>query len=674
MWSASARLRIPTLSSAHRKPWRSSERRAGPYAERAEDDPWLVDRFLLAIGERVASISGWRLRRLAYFAARVEAQESALAALSDAALREAGLALRPLLLRHGLRDDFLARCFALTREAGRRLFGKRLYRVQIMGARALVEGWLAEMATGEGKTLTAAPAAIAAALAGLPVHVVTVNDYLAERDATQLRPLYELFGLSVGLCLHGQSPRERREAYAADITYGANKEIAFDYLRDRIALGGRRSRAARAVADLVGGRVGGEPLLLRGLGFAIVDEADSVLIDEARTPLIISADGGEAGDNAAYTAALEIASRLAADEHFKVSASRRVVRLTEQGRARAEALARLRSGLLAVRRAREELVEQALAALHLFKRDHHYVVAEGEVRIVDEQTGRIAEGRSWERGLHQLIETKEGLAATARRRTLARITYQRFFRRYLRLSGMTGTATEVAAELRAVYGLAVVRIPTNRPCLRRDLGARLVADQEAKWQAVAERARSLLAEGRPVLVGTRSIAASERLSAVLAAAGVPHRVLNARFDREEADIVARAGERGALTVATNMAGRGTDIALGPGVAATGGLHVIVTEYHESRRIDRQLVGRAARQGDPGSFEAIVAADDELFRLFAGPALTRLVQWAPCRGLALRLLRRVAQTRAEAQAAAARRQTMLADREIRRFLGFAGRPE
>ncbi len=656
---------------AQLKPWRTDERQSGPYPERAERDPNLVDRALMAWGEVAARGLGHRRRMLARFCDLVDAAEPDVQALSDEALREAGQGLRPLFLRHGLRDDLLVRCFALAREGSRRVLGKRHYRVQLMGGRALVEGWLAEMATGEGKTITAGPPAIAAALAGLAVHVVTVNDYLAERDAEIVRPLYELFGLSVGICRHGETPEARRAAYAADITYGANKEIAFDYLRDRIALGRRRGRAGRAVTAMLAGGAP-QPLLLRGLGFAIVDEADSVLVDEARTPLIISADAGGGEEAATYATALEIATQLSEGPHYEVMRARRLVRLTEAGRARVEEASRLRGGLFAIRRAREELAEQALTALHLYHRGQQYVLAEDKVQIVDEYTGRIADGRTWEKGLHQLIETKEGVALTGRRETLARITYQRFFRRYLRLSGMTGTGWELAGELRAVYGLPVVRIPTNRPSLRRDLGARLLPDQGRKWDAVADAAARMSATGRPVLVGTKSVEASEALSARLGAKGLDHTVLNAHFDKEEAEIVARAGEPARVTVATNMAGRGTDIHLAEGVREAGGLHVIVAEYHDSPRIDRQLIGRGARQGDPGSFEAIVAADDELFRLHGGGRLARLARLLPGGGVAL--LRRIAQWRAEARNAATRRQTLRSDTETRRSLGFAGLPE
>ncbi|WP_137180348.1 preprotein translocase subunit SecA [Roseomonas sp. AR75] len=659
------------MSHERLKPWRTEERQSGPYPERAERDPNLVDRALLAWGEISARSLGHRRRMLEKFCDRVDAAETDVQPLSDDGLKDAAQALRPLFLRHGLREDLLVRCFALAREGSRRVLGKRHYRVQLMGGRAMVEGWLAEMATGEGKTITAGPPAIAAALAGLPVHVVTVNDYLAERDAEIVTPLYALFGLSVGICRHGQKPEERRKAYEADITYGANKEIAFDYLRDRIALGHRRDRAGRAVRAVLQDR-GMQPLLLRGLGFAIVDEADSVLVDEARTPLIISAEVEGDDEAATYALALEVASRLTEGQHYELLTARRLIRLTEAGKERVEQDTRLRGGLWGIRRAREELAEQALSALHLFLRGQQYVVADGKVQIVDEYTGRIADGRTWERGLHQLIEQKEGVELTGRRETLARITYQRFFRRYLRLSGMTGTGWELAGELRAVYGLSIARIPTNKKSRRKDLGAKLLGDMAAKWDAVAEAARRMSATGRPVLIGTKSVEASEQLAERLAALGLKHTVLNARFDKEEAEIVARAGERGRITVATNMAGRGTDIHLGEGVEDLGGLHVIVAEYHDSPRIDRQLIGRGARQGNPGSFEAIVCLEDELFRKFGGGRLGHLARAVPGGGIAL--LRRVAQWRAEAMNAATRRQTLRSDTETRKQLGFAGAPE
>src|SRR5262245_36284284 len=424
-----------------------------------------------------------------------------------------------------------------------------------MGGLALLDGCLVEMATGEGETVTAALPAATTALAGLPVHVVNVNDYLAARDAAYLAPLYQALGLSVGTVLHEHKTPERQAAYAADITYVANKEVGFDYLRDHIV------RSRRMGTREFGSNSG--QTVLRGLGYAIVDEADSALIDEARTPLIIAERGG--GPGLEYSKVLDIARSLSEGLHYRLNDARRSAQLTEAGHAKLGDHADALGGIGRHSRAREELTEQALAALYMFQLDRHYINRDGKIQIVDEYTGRVMEGRSWERGLHQLIEAKEGVEISAQNRTTARITYQSFFRRYVRLAGMSGTAKEHAAEFRTVYGLNVVTIPTNRPVKRRCIGRSLHRNAQARWAAVADAAAREVKSGRPVLIGTRSVSASEAVSSILTRRGLPHTVLNARQDRNEADIVAQAGQTGRITVATNMAGRGTDIKLAPEV-------------------------------------------------------------------------------------------------------------
>ena len=598
----------------------------------------------------------------------VKALADAYTGLSDHALLATAATLRPGLIRDPVALQPLI--FALVHAAVERHTGLRYHPVQLAGGRALTRRRIVEMATGEGKTLTAVLPAAAAALAGSPVHVVTVNDYLAERDANRLRPVYAALGLTVGLVKQGDEVDDRRRAYACDITYVTNKELAFDYLKDRIATAATRGSARHAVASLFGTARGG--LILRGLHVAIVDEADSVLIDEARTPLIISAgrDDDQLADSTAR--ALAIGQAMRATDHFIADETDRVVRLTAAGRAVVADNGAGFGGLFRARQAREQLVAQALTALHMLHRDQHYIVADGRVQIVDENTGRTMPDRTWEQGLHQLVEAKEQLDLTGARETLARITYQRFFNRYLHLSGMTGTAREVAGELRAVYGLRVLRLPTNRPLRRRDLGAILTRDEAAKWQAVAARTAVMHASGRPVLVGTQTVEASEALSAVLTQRGLAHVVLNARQDAREAETIAAAGSPGRVTVATNMAGRGTDIELAPGVAAQGGLHVILTGYHDSTRIDRQLYGRAGRQGDAGTCESIVALDDTLFTRFAG-GMVRLLRQGRLPGwLGLILLRRHAQGAASRNNAQQRREQVLADDRMEKSMGFAGR--
>ena len=453
----------------------------------------------------------------------------------------------------------------------------------------------------------------------------------------------------------------------------------FDYLRDRLALGARRARARLLIDEIFRSRFAGhhQPLLLRGLHFAIVDEADSVLIDEARTPLILSgAQEGAENVTGLYETALDLARRLAPGEEFQVRANEKSMRLTARGEGRIARLAAGLPGLWGIRRAREELVQHALAVLHLYRRDVQYIVADGKVQIVDEYTGRVMPDRSWESGIHQLIETKEHCTITERRKTLAQITYQRFFRRYIHLCGMTGTAIEPAGELYGIYGLRVVRIPTNRPLQRKSSGTRVLPTADLKWNAVVKSASAAASAGRAVLVGTRSVEASEHVSRLLSKAGLEPVVLNARQDRDEAGIVARAGQPGRVTVATNMAGRGTDIQLHPAVRSAGGLHVILTEYHESRRIDRQLFGRAGRQGDPGSYESIVALDDELFRRFVGNRLLQLLGKGshpvePIPAVIGHALRSYGQHTAERLHRRARRTALAEDLRINRILGFAG---
>jgi preprotein translocase subunit SecA len=599
-----------------------------------------------------------------------ERAAAGLERLADEALRARAAQLRGQLRRAGsIELAPAAQAFALVREAAARAIGQRHFDVQLVGGWALLNGMVAEMETGEGKTITATLAAVTAALAGRAVHVITVNDYLAERDAEAMGPVYRLLGLSVGCVRQGMEPAARRAAYRCDIAYCSNKEIAFDYLRDRLVLGGRPRRIAMKL-DALSGEGAEERLLLRGLQFAIVDEADSVLVDEARTPLILSAQSRQTQEEALHAQALALARELGGDD-FRIG--ERGIEITARGLERLEALGAPLQGVWRGPHRREQMVRQALSALHQFERDKHYLVRDGKVLIIDENTGRLMPDRSWERGLHQLVELKEGCEVTHRRETLARISYQRFFRRYLHLSGMTGTAREVAAELWAVYRLRVATVPTNRP-VRRARGAdHIYGRTELKWGAAVARIRELRAAGRPVLVGTRSVAASEQLAAALDAAGIPYRLLNARQDKDEAEIVARAGEPACVTVATNMAGRGTDIRLAPGIAELGGLHVIATELNDSARIDRQLFGRCGRQGDPGSCEAILAIEEDLVATFL-PAATRLRRIARLPLALGKPVFALAQWRAERAYSRARRDLLDLDEYLGDILAFSGRGE
>ncbi len=583
----------------------------GQYPEKKFDES-KVERVIRNAVGRVPLVARARSGLLGRLAGQVDEAGKQLAQLDDAELTARIGKLRQELRQAGLRYDLAVRSFALVREVAARRLGKRHYGVQLMGGFVILFGMVAEMEAGEGKTLVATLAACTAALAGIPVHVITVNDYLAGRDAEITRPLYEFFGLTVGTIISGMDRGARQAAYACDITYCTNKEVVFDYLKDRISLGRRPGPIQMSVRRLYG-RDAKHNLLLRGLPFAIVDEADSVLIDEARTPLIISGPGSDtAEEDEIYFTAIETARRFEADAHFTIDYGKRNLELTESGRDFIGELAVDLGGIWQGRRRREQLITQALSALHLFHLDREYLIKDDKVKIIDEYTGRVMGDRSWELGLHQLIEAKEGCPITARNETVAKISYQRFFRRYCFLSGMTGTAREVTGELWSVYRLNVVRIATNHPLIRKPLPFRYHSTAPEKWQALVARAQELYGKGRPILIGTRSVAVSEEVSRWLERAGLPHVVLNARQDKDEAEIIGEAGKKGMITVATNMAGRGTDIMLGEGVKELGGLHVIATELHDAKRIDRQLFGRCGRQGDPGSYEAMLSFEDEIF--------------------------------------------------------------
>jgi preprotein translocase subunit SecA len=639
----------------------------------------MLDRWVRRVtGPVLRRLSAWPVRPDALIRA-VAAMEAELQQLDEQQLRYAALALRTPLRLLGLRDELVVRSFALAREAARRTIGERHYDVQLVGGRVLLSGLVAEMETGEGKTLTATLAASTAALGGIPVHVVTVNDYLARRDAEWMEPVYNALGLTVGAVVHGMDQEERRAAYACDVTYCTSKELAFDYLRDRLALGQHTSRLRLQVERLSSDRPRSRELVLRGLHFAIVDEVDSVLVDEARTPLVISGRVDAGAERRVYEQALELASGLEPSGDFTVDARERRVDLTERGRQRLSELAQPMGTVWRGRLRREELVRQALGARHMFHRDMHYLLqGDGRVVIVDEFTGRRMPDRSWGQDLHQLLETKEGARLTGRNETLARISYQRFFRRYLHLAGMTGTAREASAELWSVYRLGVRHVATRRPLRRRELRPRISATAATRWADVVARVAEVSRSGRPVLVGTRSVTASEHLSRLLHDAGIEHRVLNARQDEAEAEIAAMAGEPHRVTVATNMAGRGTDIKLAPGVAERGGLHVIATEYHEAGRIDRQLFGRCGRQGDPGSFEVIASLEDDLMTRF-GTRWGDLARWAAGVGgrvpswLAHRAVRR-AQRGAEKLHARMRADLLQTDQHLDTALAFSGRQE
>jgi len=645
----------------------------GPYAFRDDPSPGKLETWAqrLTAPLRARSNSYATLSRIL---THVHRHDGTFTDCDDAGLRAAATELRYELKLQNLAEAAVGKTFALVREVAGRKLGMPHFDVQLVGGWAMLNGMIAEMETGEGKTLTATLPACAAAMAGIPTHVITVNDYLAGRDAEIMRPIYEALGLTLGVALADMSDAERKAAYDCDITYTTNKQVAFDHLRDRIQLRGKHSRMS--MHFLAEGR--GE-LLLRGLYFAVIDEADSVLVDEAVTPLIISQRGKPQFEREMLADALEAAASLEDEVHFRLNRSERRLKLLPAGETWLVDWAAERAGLWHNTRYRRELVSQALKALYLFDRDQHYLVDEGEVKIIDEFTGRVMEGRSWEQGLHQLIEVKEGCEITGEMETMGRISYQRFFRRYLMLGGMSGTVNEVAGELRDVYGNDVATIPTNRPNCRQRYRGRMLVSEDEKWRYVVERIRAIHAEGRPVLVGTRSVVASEQLSELLTREGLPHEVLNARKDRHEAGIVAKAGARGRITVATNMAGRGTDIKLGDGVSDIGGLHVIATERHEARRIDRQLFGRCARQGDPGSYEEIASLEDQLVHIHLSDSLKRVAHTLLESGsrlgeLGAMMLVARAQKKAQGRSGRRRVQMQKMDEYLSNVLAFTGRLE
>jgi len=619
-----------------------------------------------------------RLRQCTHRATRVVAREKEFAEKTDARLREAAAEFRERFCQGRETPEDLERAFALVREVASRQIGERPFPVQVVGALALEAGCVAEMATGEGKTLVATMPATIAGWRGRGCHVVTVNDYLARRDAQWMGPIYRFLGLTVASIRQESLPPERRAAYHADITYCTNKEVTADFLRDRLALGRLQDLSSALLGKIAEGHGSGtDRLVQRGLEFAVVDEADSVLIDEAVTPLIISGDAPNPQQVEAFEQAVELADRLEPGRDYRPSERWRDVDLTAAGKARLADLAGRLGGVWHGTRRAEELVLQALTAREFFVRDKQYVVQDDKVVIVDEFTGRLMPDRTWRDGLHQAVEAKECLKVNLPKDTYARISFQRFFRLYRRLAGMTGTAAEAWREFWQIYRLPVVVIPTNRPCVRRVLPDRVFATESAKWEAVVQEIRRLHAAGLPVLVGTRSVRASEHLAGLLAAEELEHQVLNAVRHAEEAQIVARAGQAGGITVATNMAGRGTDIKLGSDVAERGGLHVLATERHEAGRIDRQLFGRSARQGDPGSAQAFVSLDDELPRRYAPHLRSALAAryGSTGREVASRWAARLfdlAQRRAERLALRQRKAVLRTDQWLDEYLGFAGK--
>lgn len=522
--------------------------------------------------------------------------EDGLKKLSDSSLANKTNEFKARLAKGETLDDILPEAFAVIREASRRVLGMRHFDTQLIGGIILHRGNIAEMCTGEGKTLVATAPVYLNALDGKGVHVITVNDYLAKRDSEWMGQVYKFLGLSVGLIIHDLDFNQRKIAYNSDITYGTNNEFGFDYLRDNM------------VTSL-------DQMVQRPLHYCLIDEVDSILIDEARTPLIISGPGQKSTD--AYYTVAKLVPQLKKEEDYTIDEKQKTVAPTEAGVAKMEKLLHVENLYDAENLELNHLFVQALRAQTMMTRDKDYVVKDGEVVIVDEFTGRLMYGRRYSDGLHQAIEAKEGLEVQRESQTLATITFQNYFRMYDKLAGMTGTAKTEEQEFIKIYGLPVLQVPTNKPIQRKDLPDVIFKNKRGKYKAVVREVERRHATGQPMLIGTTSIEQSEELSHMLDQANIPHSVLNAKYHEREAAIVALAGQKGAVTIATNMAGRGTDISLGEGVAELGGLAIIGTERHESRRIDNQLRGRAGRQGDPGSSQFFLSLEDDLLRIFGG---------------------------------------------------------
>lgn len=559
------------------------------------------------------------LKRLRAIADEVNSFEEEIKNLSNEELSKKTLIFKERIKKGESLDALLVEAFAVVREVARRTVGMRHFDVQIMGGVVLHEGKIAEMKTGEGKTLVATLPIYLNGLTGKGVHLVTVNDYLAKRDALWMGPIYRFLGLTVGVIQHESSflvdwddresfsvkliPCKRREAYLADVTYGTNNEFGFDYLRDNMA-------------------ISLEQVVQRELNYAIVDEVDSILIDEARTPLIIS--GPSEKSTSIYYKCARIAKQLKRDIDFTADDKEKTVALTEEGVKKIEKMLGIEN---LYDSSNVDLVShliQAIRALVHFKNEVDYIVKDGEVIIVDEFTGRLMYGRRYSDGLHQAIEAKENLKVKAESQTLATITFQNYFKMYKKLAGMTGTAKTEEQEFLEIYNLSVVVIPTNKPVIRKDYPDVIYATEKTKFKKIVEEIKDCFKRGQPVLVGTRSIEKSERLSKMLKREGIPHQVLNAKYHEKEAEIIKKAGQKEMVTIATNMAGRGVDIVLGEGVKELGGLHIIGTERHESRRIDNQLRGRSGRQGDPGSSRFYLSLEDEILRLFGGNSIKRIM--------------------------------------------------
>jgi preprotein translocase subunit SecA len=654
---------------AHRSALPMRPNRA-PASQKAAHSVDGLDAWFFAQRSRMAA--PLRRRAAMQAAAKAAELEPRFWDFSQAALLGRGRELGLMLRRHGLMRPVVIEAMALAREQARRSIGMVPFVQQLAGGYALLFDAAVEMETGEGKTLTTLIPGVIRALSGRMVHVVTANDYLAERDGTLLRPAFEALGISVGIVTHNVPLPQRRAAYACNVVFVSNKEVAFDYLRDGLIAPRQPGLAgiARKTQRVLGRDVASAEPVIGLLDVAIVDELDSVLIDDAGTPLVISTTMSGALDDATAQRAFEIAGILRKDEHFELDAHGMHSELLPAGIDQITHMTKDQGGMWQQRIRREELIREALTARHLLKRDLHYLVEDGKVIMIDTYSGRRMPDRYWGQDLHRLIELKEGCSASGTRKSLASTSFQRFFRSYANLSGMSGTVSEVAAELARVYGLNLVRIPRRLACQRRRLPRRIFLNRAALWEAVARHVGELHTKGEPVLIGVRTVLEAERGADALRRQGIPHAVLSAAHDNEEAAIVARTGLNGTVTIATNMAGRGTDIRLGEGVADLGGLVVMLCERHDSRRVDRQLMGRCARQGDPGLVIEYVSAEDILLEKLP-LSLRRVIADGALSSFLTAAIFRLAQFKSEWVLAARRIDLVRRDVRLSQFLAFAG---
>jgi preprotein translocase subunit SecA len=618
------------------------------------------------------------LDQLRIDAEKIDALHKTVGDLTDGALAKQLLDHRAIFRRGGrAAEHAVVPALAAIREAAYRTMGMRPFVVQLMGALGLHRGYLIEMATGEGKTLTAGLAAVLAGWSHQPCHIITVNDYLVQRDTEWLTPLYHMCGVRVGFVVGEMPPEKRRHAYDCDVTYTTSKEVVADFLRDSLQIGVLRDPTRRLIRRLLNNNTNRpENLVLRGLHTAIVDEADSVLIDEAVTPLIISTPRKNEALRNVVTVAQEIVSNLKPNTDYSVNVRYREIEITESGHEKIGSGCSALPGIWQGSFRRNELIKQALIAREFYLRDKQYVIDDGKIMIVDESTGRRMPQRTWRQGIHQAVEAKEGIEVTDPTEVVARLSFQRFFRFYTRLSGMTGTAREASDEFWSIYKLPVVAIPPNRPCVRKHLPDQVFASANEKWSAIVAEIERVHATRQPILVGTRNVAASEELARQLRTRNLEVTVLNAIRHQDEAVIVAAAGHAGRITIATNMAGRGTDIRLDKGVHELGGLRVIATERHDSGRVDRQLFGRSARQGEPGAAQSFISLEDELFQRFLPAPIRNKVQQAvksnlpAARALANGALR-LAQHTAQRSAYKQRASVLRLDDWMQEALSFAG---